>query len=91
MAKVQEKHMEQLNDAIEIRRQMSEKLALYEDKIKEFSMQIHSLNDEKLLLLKEHEIMKAKLRTYEIDSTLNRGNTNGSSAMFTNKIRGKVK
>lgn len=83
--------MEQLNDATEIRRQMSEKLALYEDKIKEFSKQIHSLNDEKLLLLKQHEIMKAKLRTYEIDWTLNRGNTNSSSAMFTNKIRGKVK
>lgn len=91
MAKVQEKHIEQLNDAIESRRQMSETIALYEGKIKEFSMQIHSLNDEKLLLLKEHEIMKAKLRTYEIDSTLNRGNTTSSSAMFFDKIRGKIK
>lgn len=93
MAKVQDKHIEQLNEVHnENRRQTSEKLAFYEDKIKEFSMQIHSLNEEKLLLLKEHEIMKAKLRTFEIDSTLNRGNgTNGSSAMFFDKIRGKIR
>lgn len=85
--------MEQLNDVHnENRRQTSEKLGFYEEKIKEFSMQIHSLNEEKLLLLKEHEIMKAKLRTFEIDSTLNRGNgTNGTSAMFIDKIRGKLK
>lgn len=92
MAKVQEKHMEQLNEVHnENRRQTAEKLGFYEEKLKEFSMQVHSLNEEKLLLLKEHEIMKAKLRTFEIDSTLNRGNgTNGSSAMFFDKIRGKI-
>lgn len=91
MAKVQEKHIEQLNEVHnENRRQTNEKLSFYEDKIKEFSMQIHSLNEEKLLLLKEHEIMKAKLRTFEIDSTLNRGNGTSSSAMFFDKIRGKI-
>ena len=92
MAKVQEKHMEQLSEVHnENQRQTSEKLGLYEGKIKEFSKQIHSLNEEKLLLLKEHEIMKAKLRTFEIDSTLNRGNGTSSSAMFFDKIRGKIK
>lgn len=93
MAKVQEKHVEQLNDVQnENHRLTAEKIGLYEDKLKEFSMQIHALNEEKLLLLKEHEIMKAKLRTFEIDSTLNRGNgTNGSSAMFFDKLRGKMK
>lgn len=87
MAKVQEKHIEQLNDAYnENQRQASERCALYEKKIQEFSSQLHALNEEKLLLLKEHEIMKAKLRTYEIDSTLNRGTGAGGSANFYGKL-----
>lgn len=90
MAKVQEKHMEQLSDVHSDRHQITEKLALYEDKIKDFSTQIHSLNEEKLLLLKEHEIMKAKLRTFEIDSTLNRGNGTSGTSMFFDKMRGKI-
>lgn len=92
MTKVQEKHIEQLNEVYnDNQRQMAEKLSLYDHKIKEYSLQIHSLNEEKLLLLKEHEIMKAKLRSFEIDSTLNRGNGTSTSAMFFDKIRGKFK
>lgn len=91
MTKVQDKHIEQLSEVHnEHRRQLAEKLGFYEDKIKEFSTQIHLLNDEKLLLLKEHEIMKAKLRTFEIDSTLNRGNGISTASKYFDNMRGKV-
>lgn len=89
MAKVQDKHEVQLNELINENRRQMEKLLFYDEKTKEFSTQIHALNEEKLMLLKEHEIMKSKLRTYEIDSTLNRGNGTSTSAMFFDKLRGK--
>lgn len=85
MAKVQEKHEKQLNDMGIENRRYTDRIACLEDRIKEFSSQIYNLNDEKLLLLKEHEIMKSKLRTYEIGSTLNAGS---SASKFFGKIRG---
>lgn len=88
MSKVQDKHESQLNELVNENRRQMEKLVFYDEKTKEFSSQIHALNEEKLMLLKEHEIMKSKLRTYEIDSTLNRGNGASSSAMFFDKFRG---
>lgn len=87
MAKVQDKHEKQLAELVNENRRYTDKLIFYDDKTKEFSQQIHSLNEEKLMLLKEHEIMKSKLRTYEIGSTLNNGTTNASK--FFDKIRGK--
>lgn len=90
MAKVQDKHEVHLNELINDNRRQMEKLAFYDEKMKEFTAQIHALNEEKLMLLKEHEIMKSKLRTYEIDSTLSRGNGTSTSAMFFDKIRGKL-
>lgn len=90
MAKVQDKHEVHLNELINDNRRQTEKLAFYDEKMKEFTAQIHALNEEKLMLLKEHEIMKSKLRTYEIDSTLSRGNGTSTSAMFFDKIRGKL-
>lgn len=86
MAKVQEKHEKQLAEIVTENRRYSDKLIFYDEKNKEFSSQIHALNEEKLILLKEHEIMKTKLRTYEIGSTLNGGNTGASK--FLDKMRG---
>lgn len=88
MAKVQEKHEKQLNDLMNESRRYTDKITFLEDRIKEFSSQVYALNDEKLLLLKEHEIMKSKLRTYEIGSTLNAGNGTSSTSKFFDKIRG---
>lgn len=89
MAKVQEKHEKLLNDLANENRRFIDKNTFLEERIKEFSSQIYALNDEKLQLLKEHEIMKSKLRTYEIGSTLNGGNTTSSASKFFDKIRGK--
>lgn len=89
MAKVQDKHEKQLADLVNENRRYTEKLIFYDDKTKEFSQQIHALNEEKLMLLKEHEIMKSKLRTYEIGTTLNGGNGTTSASKFFDKIRGK--
>lgn len=90
MAKVQDKHEKQLNELINENRHQMEKIHFYDEKTKEFSSQIHSLNEEKLMLLKEHEIMKSKLRTYEIDSTLNRGNAVNGASKYYDKIKGKL-
>lgn len=89
---MQDKHEAQLQELINENRRQMDKLMFYDEKTKEFSTQIHALNEEKLMLLKEHEIMKSKLRTYEIDSTLNRGNgIKTSTNLFFDKIRGKLK
>lgn len=90
MAKVQDKHEKQLAELINENRRYTDKLIFYDDKTKEFSQQIHALNEEKLMLLKEHEIMKSKLRTYEIGTTLNGGNGTTSTSKFFDKIRGKL-
>lgn len=88
MAKVQDKHEKQLIEIAGENRQYADKLAFYDDRTKEYSTQLHALNEEKLLLLKEHEIMKAKLRTYEIGSTLNGGSSNSATSKFIGKMRG---
>lgn len=89
MAKVQDKHEKQLNELISENRKYTDKLILYDERTKEFSSQIHALNEEKLMLLKEHEIMKSKLRTYEIGSTLNGGNSTATASKFF-EMRGKL-
>lgn len=91
MAKVQDKHEKQLAELITENRKYADKLIFYDDKTKEFSSQIHALNEEKLQLLKEHEIMKSKLRTYEIGTTLNGGNNTTGASKFFDKIRGTFK
>lgn len=91
MAKVQDKHEQQLNELVLENRRQMEKLVKYDDRTKEFASQIHALNEEKLMLLKEHEIMKSKLRTIEIDSTLNRGNGTSSASTYFDKMRGKIR
>lgn len=88
MAKVQDKHEKQLAELGNENRKLSDKIIFYDDKTKEFSTQIHALNEEKLMLLKEHEIMKSKLRTYEIGTTLNGGNSTNTASKFFDKIRG---
>lgn len=90
MAKVQEKHEKQLNELTLENRRFTEKITFLDDRVKDFSSQIYSLNEEKLLLLKEHEIMKSKLRTYEIGSTLNAGTNSSSASKFHDKIRGML-
>lgn len=87
MAKVQEKHEKQLNELILENRRYSDKLLFYDERTKEFSSQIHALNEEKLMLLKEHEIMKSKLRTYEIGSTLNTGSSTTSASKFFENMK----
>ncbi|XP_055300989.1 restin homolog isoform X1 [Sitodiplosis mosellana] len=88
MAKVQDKHEKQLAELVTENRKYADKLIFYDDKTKEFSSQIHALNEEKLMLLKEHEIMKSKLRTYEIGTTLNGGNNTTNASKFFGKITG---
>lgn len=88
MAKVQDKHEKQLAELISENRKYSDKLVFYDDKTKEFSSQIYALNEEKLMLLKEHEIMKSKLRTYEIGTTLNCGSTTNKASKYFGKITG---
>lgn len=88
MAKVQDKHEKQLAELITENRKYADKLVFYDDKTKEFSSQIHALNEEKLMLLKEHEIMKSKLRTYEIGTTLNCGSTTSNASKYFGKITG---
>lgn len=90
MAKVQEKHEKQLNELISENRRLTDKLIFYDERTKEFSTQIHALNEEKLMLLKQHEIMKSKLRTYEIGSTLNGGSNTTSASKFFDNMRGKL-
>lgn len=90
MAKVQDKHEKQLTELVTENRRYADKLIFYDEKTKEFSSQIHALNEEKLMLLKEHEIMKSKLRTYEIGSTLNGGNGTMSASKLFDKMRGNV-
>lgn len=90
MAKVQDKHEKQLTELVTENRRYADKLIFYDEKTKEFSSQIHALNEEKLMLLKEHEIMKSKLRTYEIGSTLNGGNGTMSTSKLFEKMRGNV-
>lgn len=84
---MQEKHEKQLNELIIENRRYSDKLMFYDERTKEFSSQIHALNEEKLMLLKEHEIMKSKLRTYEIGSTLNTGSSTTSASKFFENMK----
>lgn len=88
MSKVQDKHEKQLIELTNENRKLNEKVIFYDDRTKEFSSQIHALNDERLKLLKEHEIMKSKLRTYEIGTTLNGTNSTITASKFFDKMRG---
>lgn len=91
MSKVKAKHEKELNEhSIEVRRYL-DKIAQYEDRFKNYSNQIYSMNEKQLILLKENEIMKSKLRTYENGSTLHVARNSQSilPAKFMDKIRGK--
>lgn len=89
MSKVREKHEKELNDLTIQNQRYVEKIAQYEVRFEDFSKNLHSSNDERLQLLKQLEIMKSKLREYEIGSQLNGNAAVGSTSKFFDKIRGK--
>lgn len=82
MAKVKDKHEKDFNEVIAENRRCNEKIEAYELKLQKISTQIHRLNEEKLQLWKDNEMMKTKLRSVNINFQLN-----GNSA--TNMFEGK--
>lgn len=88
MSKIQDKHEKQLNEMAIENRKSADKIAFLDDRNKAFSSEIHGMNDERLKLLKEHEILKSKLRSYEIGTTLNGANVTASASNFFDKMRG---
>lgn len=83
MAKVKDKHEKDFNEVIAENRRCNEKIEAYELKLQKISTQIHRLNEEKLQLWKDNEMMKTKLRSVNINYQLN-----GNSA--TNMFEGKI-
>lgn len=79
MAKVKDKHEKDFNEAIAENRRCIEKIEAYESKLQKISTQIHRLNEEKLQLWKDNEMMKTKLRSVNINFQLN---GNSTSNMF---------
>lgn len=78
MAKLREKHEQQLFDEGNEKQQLMDSNGLLEKRVTEYAAQMHKMNEEKLQLFKQQEIMKTRLRKYEIDSTLNVNQANGS-------------
>lgn len=88
MTKLKEKHEQALTDLTSENRHYTDKVSFLEDRLEEYGSQIHKLNEEKLMLFKQQEIMKSKLRTYEIGTTLNGSSNTSSATKFIDKIRG---
>lgn len=84
MAKVKDKHEKDFNEAIAENRRYIEKIEAYETKIQKISAQIYRLNEEKLQLWKDNEMMKTKLRSVNINFQLN---GNSTSNMFEGKSK----
>lgn len=78
MTKLREKHEQQLSETGMEKQQLIDSVELLEKRVTEYASQVHKLNEEKLQLFKQQEIMKTRLRKYEIDSTLNPNQANGS-------------
>lgn len=85
MNKLREKHEQQLSEAGMEKTHLHDQVELLEKRVSDYAAQMHKLNEEKLQLFKQQEIMKTRLRKYEIDSTLNTNQANG--ARLPTKIR----
>lgn len=83
MTKVKEKHEKELNDLNSEHRRSLDKVEAYELKLAKYSSQLNKLNSEKLQLWKDNEVMKTKLRSFNISSTLN---GNSPPNIFESKI-----
>lgn len=86
MAKLREKHEQQLFEEGNEKQQLLDANTSLEKRVGEYAAQMHKMNEEKLQLFKQQEIMKTRLRKYEIDSTLNINRAN--EARMQAKMRG---
>lgn len=85
MNKLREKHEQQLFEEGNEKQHLTESNNLLEKRVADYAAQMHKLNEDKLQLFKQQEIMKTRLRKYEIDSTLN--NNQGHGSMLPPKMR----
>lgn len=84
MNKLREKHEQQLSESGFEKQHLTDRTEQLDKQVTEYAAQMHKLNEEKLQLFKQLEIMKTRLRKYEIDSTLN---SNQSGAQLPAKMR----
>lgn len=91
MSKVKAKHeVELIEHSHEMQRHV-DKIEQYEDRFKQLTNQLHVKNEQYLVLLKENEFMKSKMRTLEHHTALPgmKSAQLNVPASFIDKIRGK--
>lgn len=89
MSKVKAKHEKELIELNSEIQRDANKLAQYEERYKQSTQQLFSMNEKYLILLKENEIMKSKLRNYENNVGFSSGRTSNVPPKFIENIRGK--
>lgn len=77
MSKIKIKHEKETSDYKNENQRYIEKIHQYEDRFKNFSNQIYSMNEKHLMLMKENEIMKSRLRTLEHSTAMMNGRSSG--------------
>lgn len=82
--------VELIEHATEMQRH-EDKIAQYEDRFEQLTNQLHAKNEQHLILLKDNEIMKSKMRTLENHTafpSMKPAQLNVPTS-FIDKIRGK--
>lgn len=77
MLKIKIKHEKESSDYKNENQRHIEKIHQYEDRCKNFSSQIYSMNEKQLMLMKDNEIMKSKLRVLEHSTSMMNGRSSG--------------
>lgn len=92
MSKVKAKHEQELNEHNAEVQRYTNKLSQFETRYEQSAAQLHNMNEKYLVMYKENEIMKSKLRNYENSVTFQSltPSSSGMPSNFMEKIRGKT-